>query len=267
MKVPDLIDRRVLGALRIVDHPTAALIRRPLRVTADNVKFIRNLSAYYVVSAAPGLVAHITEFEAPPSEPEAGSVSITVRIEDRHQTYLPRLTTIELPRDPDPASSDQADSLFQPVDVVMYRTPNAYTNVNWSVIRGSVFHLDDQDNRIPLRGALLRVVRTDDDTVLARGLSDQRGEILITVAGIPITNFSNGEEDDDSAPSGPVITSETPVRLEVIVDSELPWPVNPDVLEANIATMLRNGDQPTLLSLKTGQTETVAIEIDLSDGS
>ncbi|MCP4622999.1 MAG: hypothetical protein GY850_05655 [bacterium] len=50
----------------------------------------------------------------------------------------------------------------------------------------------------------------------------------------------------------------------MIVDSALPWPVNPDVLEANISTMLRNQDQPTLLTLKTGQIETVAIEIDLS---
>jgi len=267
MNVPDLIDRRVLGALRLVDHPTAALIRRPLRITSDNVCFVRNLSSYYVVRAAPGLAAHITEFEAPPAEPAAGSISITVRIEDVHQSYLPRITTMELPRNPDPAFSDLPSSLFQPVDVVMYRTPNAFTNVNWSVIRGSVFRLDDQDNRRPVRGALLRVIRTDDEAVLARGLSDHRGELLVTVAGIPITNFSNGAEEESSTPSGPVITSETAVRLEVIVDAELPWPVNPDLLEANIATMLRNGDQPTLLTLKTGQTETVAIQIDLSDGS
>jgi hypothetical protein len=266
MNVPDLIDRRVLGALRLVDHPTQAVIQRPLRITAENVRFVRNLSSYYVIMAAPGLAAHITEFESPPSEPDLGSVSITIRIEDIQQAYLPRITTIELPRNPDPTAADQAASLFQPVDVVMYRTPNAFTNVNWSAIRGSVFRLDEQDNRIPIGGALLRVIRTDDDAVLARGLSDRRGELLVTVAGIPITNFSNGEKDKDSTPSGPVVTSETPVRLEVIIDSELPWPVNPDVLEANIATMLRNEDQPTLLTLKTGQTETVAIEIDLSDG-
>jgi hypothetical protein len=264
MQVPDIIDRRVLGALRLVDHTTEALIRRPLQISADNVRFIQNLSSFYVISDAPGLNSHLTEFDSPPSEPAIGSVQISVNVADKQGTYLPRLMTIELPRNPDPAASDQADSLFQPVDVFMYRASNAFTNVNWSVIRGSVFRLDEQNNHIPVRGALLRVVRIDDDAVLARGLSDTRGELLVTVAGIPITNFSNGEEDDDSPPSGPVITSETAVRLEVIVDSALPWPVNPDVLEANIATMLRNQDQPTLLTLKTGQTETVAIEVDLS---
>ena len=267
MKVPDIIDRRVLGALRLVDHPTEAVIRRPLQVTADNVRFIQNLSSCYVVSTAPGLASHLTEFDAPPSQPAVGSIPITVIVSDKQRTYLPRIMTIELPRNPDPTASDQADSLFQPVDVFMYRASNAFTNVNWSVIRGSVFRLDEQNNRIPIRGTLLRVIRTDDDAVLARGLSDTRGELLVTVAGIPIANFSNVEEDEDNTPSGPVITSETPVRLEVIVDSALPWPVNPDVLEANIATMLRNQDQPTLLTLKTGQTQTVTIEVDLSEGS
>jgi hypothetical protein len=267
MRVPDIIDRRVLGALRLVDHTTTALIRRPLQVTSDRVCFIRNRSSFYVVSSAPGLASHLTEFESVPSQPAVGSVQISVNIADRQRTYLPRLMTIELPRNPDPAVSDQAGSLFQPVDVPMYRASNAFTNVNWSVIRGSVFRLDDQSNRRPIRGALLRVIRTDDDVVLARGLSDTRGELIVTVAGIPITNFSNGDEDEDSTPSGPVITSETPVRLEMIVDSALPWPVNPDVLEANIATMLRNQDQPTLLTLKTGQTATIAIEVDLPQGS
>jgi hypothetical protein len=267
MRVPDIIDRRVLGALRLVDHTTTALIRRPLQVTSDRVCFIRNRSSFYVVSSAPGLASHLTEFESVPSQPVVGSVQIAVNIADQQRTYLPRLMTIELPRNPDPAVSDQTGSLFQPMDVPMYRASNAFTNVNWSVIRGSVFRLDDQSNRRPIRGALLRVIRTDDDVVLARGLSDTRGELIVTVAGIPITNFSNGDEDEDSTPSGPVITSETPVRLEVIVDSALPWPVNPDVLEANIATMLRNQDQPTLLTLKTGQTATVAIEVDLPQGS
>ena len=266
MRAPDIIDRRVLGALRLIDHTTEALIRRPMQLTADNVRFIRNLSSFYVISAAPGLASHLTEFASPPSQPAVGSIEISVNIADKKRTYLPRLLSIDLPRNPEPADSDQADSLFQPVDVFMYRATNAFTNINWSVIRGSVFRLDAQDNRIPIRGALLRVVRSDDDAVLARGLSDTRGELLVTVAGIPITNFSNGEDDDDSVPSGPVVTSETAVRLEVIVDSALPWPVNPDVLEANMATMLRNQDQPTILTLKTGQTETVAIEVDLSQG-
>ena len=263
----EAIDRRVLGALRIVDNTTEALIHRPLKVTADNVRFISNLSYFYVVSAAPGLAAHINEFAAPPSQPPVGSVQITVNVEDPANNYLPRITTIALPRNPDAATTHAAGSLFQPVDVIMYRASNASTNVNWSVIRGSVFRLTNQDNRIPLPGVLLIVIRTDDEEELARGLSDSRGEFLVTVSGIPITNFSSGENDDDDTPDGPVITSETPVRLEVIVDPDVPWPVNPDVLENNRASWLRNADQPTLLTLRTGQTATVAIEVDLSDGS
>lgn len=267
MNILEAIDRRILGALRFIDHTTEALIRRPLEVAADDVRFVRNLSSYYVISTAPGLSSHITKFDAPPSEPDFGSIPITVRINDKQQFYLPRITTIDLPRNPDPSVADQANSLFQPVDVIMYRASNASTSVNWSVIRGAVTHRDDEDSQLPVAGALLRVIRTDDDAVLASGLSDIRGEILITVAGIPITSFSNGEEDDDNTPSGPVITSETPVRLEVIVDSELPWPVNPEVLETNRATMLRNQEQPILLTLKTGQTETFEITVDLTDGS
>ena len=114
MRVPDTIDRRVLGALRFIDHTTEALIQRPLQVTAENVRFIRNLSSFYVVSAAPGLASHLTEFESPPSEPALGSVQISVSIDDRQQTYLPRLMTIDLPRDPDPASSRGPDRTGTP---------------------------------------------------------------------------------------------------------------------------------------------------------
>jgi hypothetical protein len=264
MKVLEHIDSRILGALRCVDHATEATIRTPLKVVADNVRFIRNLSSYYVISHAPGLEEHITEFEAPPMIPPLDSIEITVSVEDPGGTYLPRTDTITVPRDPDPEATH---SVFQPVDVILYRTSNASVQVNWSIVRGSVFQLDEESARISIRGALLRVIRTEDDAVLARGLSDTRGEFLITVPGIPITSFANGEDDGEETPSGPVVTSETPVCLEVIVDPALPWPVNPDELEAHRASWVRNADEPLLLSLKTGHMEKVEITVDLTDGS
>jgi hypothetical protein len=267
MKVLEVIDSRVLCAIRFIDHSTESVIRKPLQLTAGGVRFIRNLSSYYVVSEAPGLGEHVSEFETPPTDPPAGDIQIIVSVEDPSQTYLPRIMTIDLPRDPDPENTDNADSLFLPVDVTMYPASHISTNFNWSLVRGSVFSLNGLNRRIPVHGALLRLIRTDDGAVLARGISDRRGEFLVTVPGIPITNFSNGENDDDNEPNGPVTVNETSVSMEVIVDPGLPWPVNPDDLEQNRTDWLRNEENNILLILKTGKTETIEITVDLADGS
>ena len=204
------------------------------------MKYIRNLSHYYVIKNVPGLETHVSAFDAPPKDPGLGSIRVSLTIEDPSGQYLPRITVVDLPKNPDTESIDQQNSLFRPQDVIMYSASTAHMNVNWSIIGGSLFYLDAENKKHPVRGALVRVIKTDDEVILSRGLSDERGEITVIVLGIPITNFSSTDENGSTPTSGPVLISETSVRLEIIVAPDLPWPVDPEALELNHSAWLRN---------------------------
>ena len=177
----DRIDRRVLGAIRFVDRATSNIIMRPISVRAQTATLIRNRSSLYVISEADGLTAHNNEFIAPPETPSLNTVSVEVQVSDPLGHYLPRTVNILLPRDADPDNFDNAASLFQPVNVALYASSNAKVLNNWSTIRASVKRNDGTLGLLPVRGCLLRIVRVSDDAVLASGLSDERGEVLIIV--------------------------------------------------------------------------------------
>ena len=264
MSLLERVESRVLGAFRLIDSPTQAIIRRPLNVSASNTDFIRNRSYQYVIRSTAGLENHTHDFLEPPSTPALGSIDVAIHIHDPVHRYLPRVTTLALPRDPDPDHADQDTSLFQAEAVQLYVTPSFPMHPNWSGVRATLT-IDGSDDE-PLPGALLRIIRSSDDVVLARGVSDRRGEALVIVPGIPITNFSSStsEDDADFDASGPVVISETAVKMEVIANDALPWPVDPDVLEANRGSWLREGGEPVLLTLRTGQVEHINIAVDLT---
>lgn len=263
MPLREVIESRVLGAVKFLDNPTQAVVTRLLNVSANDTSFIRNRSHHYVINNAPGLADHTTSFMAPPATPPLGSVAVHITVSDPVKRYLPRIVTVNLPRDPDPEHSDQADSLFRAVEVQLYSAPTFALHPNWSGIRASITQAGTDGTSVG--GALLRVIRASDDVVLARGYSDPRGEALVVIPGIPITNFATDEpSEEDADASGPVVIAETAVRVEAIVDDSLPWPVNPDVLEANRASWLRDTGGPILLTLRTGQIQFINIEVDLS---
>ena len=267
VKMRNEINHRYLAAIRLVDTATGSIIKRSLSVSAEGLTFFQNLSRLYVIKKATGLKAHIDQFSFAPESPAISSLSFEISISDPLGKYLPRQLVMNLPRNPD---SEEDNSVMTPIEISMFNAATASLNPNWSIIRASISQSTEDDAQ-PLQGALLRVVRTDDDELLSTGLSDQRGEALIIVPGIPVTNFSTeeiGDDDDDDsdfAASGSVVSVTTSVRIEVIVNPEVPWPVDTDELETKAASWIRNADDSTLIQLRTGRTETVAIEVALSD--
>ena len=258
--MPDIVDRRVLGALRCVDRATGFILVRPLNVSSQDASFIVNRSNLYVVKTVAGLGTHTETFTEAPSVPDLGSVLISVLVNDPLNKYLPRMIVMGLPRDPDPDNAENGNSLFKPLDVRMYAAPNATLMANWSTVRVSVMRNDPTQGLVPVRGSLLRIVRVSDDEVLSSGLSDDRGEALVIVPGVPITQFADdeGEIGGEETEETPVIVSELPVRLEVSLDSNPDWPVNPDVLETNHAA---NQVTNETLTLRTGRIEKLTIEL------
>jgi hypothetical protein len=265
----EYVDRRVLGALVCIDRATGAQLNRSVRVSSDDLCFIRNRSNLYVIKSAPGLENHVDSFSAAPALPATGSLAFTVDISDPTFEYLPRSVAINLPRDANPGNAANQDSLFNPINVPLYAAPNANVMANWSTVRVSVERDDVELGLVPAPGALLRVIRNSDDAVLSSGISDQRGEALIIVPGVPITLFADDELDDDSDTDdddlpvtppipAPVVVSEIAARLEVSFATETTWPTNPDLLELNHSTNLVATES---LTLRTGRMEKVAIQL------
>lgn len=198
------VETRVLGALRCIDAVTGTPVGRPMEISAPDADIVINRSGLHVIRRAGALAAHEASFETPPALPAVGSVALPLTIIDPLGIYLPRRLTLALPRDPDPAHSGAADSLFRPADLPLYPSPTAPLAANWAALRISVVATTGDS----LGGALLRIRRGA--SVLARGLSDWRGEALVPVAGVPVTTFS----EDANA----VVISEIDVTLEAIFD-------------------------------------------------
>ena len=267
----DRLERRVLGAIRLIDATTGRPLHRPLSVSAEGVRFLVNRAQLYVISQAPGLEAHSAAFAAPPETPTTGSAPIEITIDDPLGEYLPRRATIPLPRSAAPGA-DEPD-LFAPEAVSVLPSPNAALRQNWSGVRLSLRLADDR----PVRGALINLRRHagDEDPdggeeeLVASGLSDERGEALVILPGLPVSRSAGasepGEEPPPDTDDGEVTTPETPVTLEIVVDPDLPWPVDPTRLMANRAQWRRAVEDGTV-DLATGRVVHLNLQISLSDG-
>ena len=130
---------------------------------------------------------------------------------------------------------------------------------------------------------MLRILDAD-DRLLMSGMSDQRGEAAVIIPGIPITSFAIDpeppadpdpaaeEEDGDWLAAGSVVETQTPVTLEIIVRSGMPWPVDPGEIETRHAEWrrsFRDADSDEVqnglaLALKTGETQAVKLFVNLT---
>jgi hypothetical protein len=203
--IAESLERRVLAAVLFVDGVTGAVVETPLVIEGMGLRWLRNRSAVWVLTEAPGLESHVSAFAAPPGAPPPGSIKQMLTVRDPTGRYLPRRTELAIPRNADPAVADQPDSLFQPVVVPLYPSATAALAPGWAVLRLTVTGATPGSR---LRGALLRVQRASDDAVLARGISDDRGEALVPVPGIPVTTWSDAPEA--------VVVSEIDAVLQVI---------------------------------------------------
>ena len=281
IKTKENIDRRYLGALRFLDNATNAIVRRPLKVSAEGLRFATNLSNLHVITYAKGLENHLDKFEEAPKPPETELKPFVLNITDPLGEYLPRSFELKLPRNPE---WEAENNIFTPVDIPLFQAPKAKLGPNWSIIRASVFQAPDNPNSVAIRGALLRILKKDNDKLLNSGISDERGEALIILPGIPITDFSRdeeaeevegelgngddieGDEHNEWLATGDVVQMETPVKLEVIVEKGTPWPVDPENLEENKTVWRREIKKPQApieLKLKPGQTQSIKLFVQM----
>jgi hypothetical protein len=218
--ITELVDSRAIAALRFLDAETGQLVEAPLSVSSPGSSFVRNHRGFYVITAAPGFGAYTEAFPAPPA---VASATLSVVVADPQGRYLPRRVSVSIPR---PLDAGAGSLGFVPVDVTLYPSPSAPVAAGSAVLRASV---TDAATGRGLAGALLRVV--SGSSVLARGLTDTRGEALVPVAGIRVTSWSGG--------SGNVLLNEIDADVTAAFDpasagASGPVP-DPDALEAALA--------------------------------
>ena len=216
----ELVERRVLGAVQFVDSTTGRRVRTPLALDAAGVRFVRNHSAMYVLMTAPGLTDYTLTFQPTPATPP--SVAIAGTVSDPSLQYLTRRFTLTCPGDANPGPPLPANSVFRPVSVRLFPAPAASTLPTWAVVRAHVTR-----GGADVAGALVRVVRRSDRVRIGTGISDARGETLVTVPGIPLVNWDQG--------AGPVLVSQIDVTLETVFDPNAAAPPDPDGLDARAA--------------------------------
>ena len=258
------VDRRVLGAIQLVDATTGAPIQRRLQMSGRGVQLVWNRGGYAVIYAADGLQAYSQSFLAPAS-PALATVSTQVSVIDPEGQYLPRQVTIKLPRDPDSTKATAADFLFQPIRVAVYRSPAAQVASGWAVIRATVV---DKTTSQRLPWALIRVVQSSPAKVTL-SLADWRGEALISVSGIPVTTPGAGV--------GAVLVNEIDITIEIVfnplltmipiasdlstlTDPNAGYVPDPDDLETRRAS-LRSGSLPYKLASGRDRADTLAVTL------
>lgn len=238
-------DQRILAAIRLVDATTSEPVLESLRVHSDSATFIRNRSNHYVIKSANGFDDYVNSFTTPAAIPAPRDVELT--IVDPSNKYLTRAATVTLPRDLNPANREEDDSVFKAIDIELFRNVQSKTLVNWSLVRVSALNADES----PVAGGYIRVVRISDDEILGRGFTDQRGEALIVIPGIPITEFSDSDDDE---PEAAVLVMEVSARVELSVALSAQWPVNPDLLDENHDSQI---EETSTIGLRTGRTVSV----------
>lgn len=266
MRELERVESRVLAALRFIDAATEAPIATPMQLLSldGRANFIRNQRGMVVLDHWSGLGAHRDAFETPPALPAVGSLTLRIAVTDPAGVYLPRIVSLALPRDPTVVDPDPESSLFEAVRVPMYPTAAATTGANWSLLRVS---LSEDGSGDALGGALLRVRRNGD--VIARGMTDWRGEGLVAVVGVPVMTFGDDEEA--------VVVEAINVSLEVVFDPDsgsrlsaaslrdrrLPPPqvlVDPVAMEAAAAELPHSARS---LSIAARRTQSVAMTLQL----
>jgi len=274
-------DHRYLGAVRFIDPSTNSPVHRAFHIAAPGLRFSVNRQFIYVITHANDLTHHLEQFEKPPGDPVIDSLEFTLSINDPLGKYLPRIARIKLPRNP---QAESANNIFSPMDIVLSHAPIASTQPNWSLIRISVFDQADRLARNPVVGALIRLTKINgnSDTQIYSGISDKRGEALIALAGIPITDYSHvsevpeppvpgSEEHNEWLATGPVVEQKTKLNLQVITHPETLWPVDTDQLELNQNEWQRRiaigdtpvSDDPIVLNVVTGNLLTLTLFVEL----
>ncbi len=263
LRVVEHVDRRMLGAFQFVDVVTrlpvvvaakvevrrAALVNGPadtgVPLHESGVQIRQTRSAFHAILRAPFFDVYAASFLEPQNPPEMldRRLRLILAVTNAGPHYLPREFQFDLPRALD---RTDAESVFRPRTVDLFRAPGAPVLGGWSVLRVRVTQVN---TGVPLPGVLVRIFRSPrgtSDLPIGQGLSDWRGglrgEALVAVAGIP--RFRPGS-------NGTVIETVQAIHLEATRDTDF----NGDADQLPDLDRIASGTVPSIISRRSDQPE------------
>ncbi len=239
------VDRRVLGAFVCVDAITGNSVIPAIPVTASQWTVTPNRSGIYVIFDGPNFDALTDEFI--PSGTWPAPVSFEVSLQDPSLRYLPRRANVQAPLAvPNyPPVPTPPTGVFAPQQVAVYPSPAGVIGSNWASIHASVT-LAGTNPPQGLPWAVLQVVQTSNNAVLATSQTDLNGEALLAVVGLTVQANTGG--------SGPVTTSTVAATVIAYFDPSVlsqptGWIPNPDdILNDLTNPALKSSSQAVELS-------------------
>jgi hypothetical protein len=214
MLSPDLLDRRALALLALVD-PFGRPLGGPAQLSGESLRTVSKPGGRWAVLAAAGFESHVGAFDAPPAAPAVGSAAYAIDIRPYDAAFAPRRIVLPLPRNPDPASRGQPDSLFEPVAVPLFPSPLCPIPATAAAVRVTVRKRNDGRR---LANALVRLV-TNNGQFNAQAVTDAAGEGLLIVPDFPLAFTGGGGSVSDGLPAK--VTAVADPDEAVLVDDEM----------------------------------------------
>jgi hypothetical protein len=198
MLAPDLLDRRALALLRLVDV-AGRPVPGPVRIEGGGVRTVAKGDGCFALLEARGFETYTASFD-----PIAAAPTKTIRLDltPSAPDVAPRSFGLKLPLNPDPQAPS---SLFEPKPVELLPSALAGRSGSACTVRVSVRRSDDE--RL-IEGALVRA-RSADGAFAARAVTDARGEACLLFPFLPL-----------SFPGG-TIGAKQPARVVVDVDPDV----------------------------------------------
>lgn len=182
MLTPDLLDRRALALLELLDG-YGAPVAGPVAIAAKGVRSAPKALGRIAILDAPGFAAYTAAFAAPPASPAVNSRTLVLDLTPIDPGVLPRRLSLKLPRNPNPAQREQANSLFQPVRVELSPSPRVAATGGACVLRASVRRAGDG---AMVENALVRA-RSADEAHSAWALTDAAGQAALVFPALPVS--------------------------------------------------------------------------------
>lgn len=253
------VDRRILGAFVCIDAITGNSVVPAIPVIAAQWTVTPNHSGIYVIFDGPGFDKLTGEFIPSGSWPTTPT-PFEVSLQDPSLRYLPRRANVNAPLavpayPPIPAPPT---GVFAPQQVPVYPSPAAVIGSNWAAIHVSVV----AEGTTPPQGlpwAVVQVVQSSDDTVLATSQTDANGEALLAVVGLTVQANTGG--------TGPVTVSTVAAKVTAYFDpttltQPAGWIPNPDDILTNLTNpALKSSSQTVELSSGLESAMTFAITV------
>ena len=179
MLAPDLLDRRALALLELVD-PYGDPLEGLVLIGNDDLRTVRKSGGRIAVLEAPGFKAYTAAFADPPA---VSSKTVVINFNPAQAGLLPRSISLKLPRKSNPAQAADPLSVFRAVVVGFSASPRVLAQPGACVLRASVRRASDG---AMIEGALVRA-RSSEGKHSAWGLTDPAGEAALVFAGLPVS--------------------------------------------------------------------------------